>query len=160
MTVLRSRPFYIMVRATSSLPSFRPFSMPRCTPSWIPFSMPFCLSCCTMVMSASPYCGARCASSRKKAPALTFRLPVKYSVPAILPGLKTDIRPAEWGQACRPVQPGPADEYAFAAESGHSHTAMVRDFIIRNNCDIHQGKRGEIKVFRQCGIIELIKPSR
>lgn len=40
-----------------------------CLPSWMPFWMPFCSSCCAMVISASPCCGTRCASSRTKASA-------------------------------------------------------------------------------------------
>ncbi len=34
-----------------------------------------------------------------------FRLPALYSVPAILPAMKTDIRPAKWVPAGQPVLP-------------------------------------------------------
>ncbi len=47
-----------------------------------------------------------------------FRLPALYSVPAILPAMKTDIRPAKWAPAGQPILPGPADEYVSAIKSG------------------------------------------
>jgi hypothetical protein len=41
-----------------------------------------------------------------------------------------------------------------------SPTAMIRDFIIRNDRHINQGKGAVIEVFRQSRGIEFIKPAR
>ena len=51
-------------RAILRVASRSPFSIPRCSP----ISMPFCSSCCAIVISSSPCCGTRCASSRVQKP--------------------------------------------------------------------------------------------
>ena len=61
-----SIPFSIPRCSPFSIPRRSPISMPCSMPCLIPFSMPFCSSCCAIVISSSPCCGTRCASSRTK----------------------------------------------------------------------------------------------
>ena len=66
LQVASRSPFSIPRCSPFSIPRRSPISMPCSMPCLIPFSMPFCSSCCAIVISSSPCCGTRCASSRTK----------------------------------------------------------------------------------------------
>lgn len=87
-----------------------------------------------------------------------FHLPARYSVPAILPVMKTDIRPANGRRAVNQFS-----EIAlmnmFLQQGQGSHTAMPGDFIIRNDRDVYQRESAAVECSGQNRVVKLIQPA-